>query len=348
MKALYYPHTEIRSEIILKNALLLWDSVETIVPWKNWDARGLPDDKVFREGYELVVTRRVASPDDKHAAEREIIELAGKGTLQRLADDPFQVWRDRRLLMYPEKFLPETWHRLAKGGFAEWDAGSSDYAVPAGIGFMMMSVLADKCAGTQFHKVTDRGEAYAFVSAKCAEDLGAQRIAGFGPDQIAPGYDRLAEISLSVLDARKVPLKNLVALRKREAKETGGDFQRLRHAYHELLKKHVERIGKEAKSDSDRKELEHEFRRTVSNGLADIKKELGVAKFDALFSKDVVIPALFLAGLTVGVSAAMDGLTKIGWAGVIPLANAARTYRNKRKDLLRKHQMSWLYLAQRQ
>ncbi|MDZ4821154.1 MAG: hypothetical protein SGJ20_19510, partial [Planctomycetota bacterium] len=102
MKALYYPHTEIRSEIILKNALLLCDSVETIVPWKNWDARGLPDDKVFREGYELVVTRRVASPDDKHAAEREIIELAGKGTLQRLADDPFQVWRDRRLLMYPE------------------------------------------------------------------------------------------------------------------------------------------------------------------------------------------------------------------------------------------------------
>jgi hypothetical protein len=32
LKALYYPHTDVTSPLILKNALLLWDSLETIVP----------------------------------------------------------------------------------------------------------------------------------------------------------------------------------------------------------------------------------------------------------------------------------------------------------------------------
>ena len=32
LKALYYPHTEVGNPTILKNALLLWDSLETIGP----------------------------------------------------------------------------------------------------------------------------------------------------------------------------------------------------------------------------------------------------------------------------------------------------------------------------
>lgn len=36
MKALYYPYTNITNPHILKNALLLWDSVETIVPFQKY------------------------------------------------------------------------------------------------------------------------------------------------------------------------------------------------------------------------------------------------------------------------------------------------------------------------
>lgn len=35
-KALYYPHTDITNEAIIKNALLLWDQVETIIPSETW------------------------------------------------------------------------------------------------------------------------------------------------------------------------------------------------------------------------------------------------------------------------------------------------------------------------
>ena len=344
MKALYYPHTEIHSETILKNTLLLWDSVETIVPTKKWVPKGLPSDKIFREAYDLVVQHRVPSSAEQRATHEEIKNLARNGVLQRLASDPFKLWRSSQMLIYPQKFLHMTWSQLAHTGLADWDTSSDDYAVPSGIGFMMMSVLADACAGTQIHKITDRGEAYSFISAKSAESLGAQRITGLDPMQIAPAYDRLAEISISVLDARKISLKKLLALRKREAKAAGSDLQRLRHQYHESLKKHIEQIGKEAKTASDVKELEQAFRTKVSNDLADLKSELGVAKTDTLFSKDVVVPAVFVAGLAIAPALAATGLAQIGWAGVIPLANAIRTYRNKEKDILRKHQMSWLYM----
>lgn len=30
-KALYFPHTDIGSPVIIKNALLLWDGIETII-----------------------------------------------------------------------------------------------------------------------------------------------------------------------------------------------------------------------------------------------------------------------------------------------------------------------------
>jgi hypothetical protein len=34
--ALYYPHTAVASESIVKTALLLWDRLEFIVPWKGF------------------------------------------------------------------------------------------------------------------------------------------------------------------------------------------------------------------------------------------------------------------------------------------------------------------------
>jgi hypothetical protein len=67
LKALYYPHTEIRSEVILKNALLLWDSIETIVPNVDWQRQGPTGDsehwqaadaasaRLFDEAAELIV-----------------------------------------------------------------------------------------------------------------------------------------------------------------------------------------------------------------------------------------------------------------------------------------------------
>ena len=35
--SLYYPHATIRSEAVIKNALLLWDNLEFIAPWEDFE-----------------------------------------------------------------------------------------------------------------------------------------------------------------------------------------------------------------------------------------------------------------------------------------------------------------------
>jgi hypothetical protein len=73
LRALYYPHTDIQSPVILKNALLLWDSIETIVPHANWQRPGAAENarirrrgastagRLLREAIELIVRPRVPS-----------------------------------------------------------------------------------------------------------------------------------------------------------------------------------------------------------------------------------------------------------------------------------------------
>jgi hypothetical protein len=72
-KALYFPHTDIQNPVILKNALLLWDSVDTIVPRHNWRSHHKPPDKLISEAIELVVTRRVPNQVERRDA-HDILE----------------------------------------------------------------------------------------------------------------------------------------------------------------------------------------------------------------------------------------------------------------------------------
>ena len=49
LKALYFPSTDISNPDIIKNALLLWDKVQTIVPQRPWQPRRLTSAKAFNE-----------------------------------------------------------------------------------------------------------------------------------------------------------------------------------------------------------------------------------------------------------------------------------------------------------
>src|SRR5438128_1562796 len=92
-KALYFPHTEIDNPIIIKNALLLWDSVETIVPSRRWIPTRTPTDKLLREATELVVSHRVPNDAERHEAHSILEEQVTKGVLASLVrNSPYQ-WR---------------------------------------------------------------------------------------------------------------------------------------------------------------------------------------------------------------------------------------------------------------
>lgn len=50
--ALYYPHTKIRHEGLLKTSLLLWDEIHVIVPWDGYRIDRSP--ALETEAFELI------------------------------------------------------------------------------------------------------------------------------------------------------------------------------------------------------------------------------------------------------------------------------------------------------
>lgn len=346
LKALYYPHTDIANPTILNNALLLWDSIETIVPHSGWNPSTASNDKLYRDAVDLIVRPRVPTELERRAAHKSLLEMNQSGLLSSLIASTLQTGQRREYLIYPEKFLKETWRMLEQHGMARWIQRESDYGVPAGVGFLMMSILAEQCAGTQIRLVTDRTVAYRWLSEMRAKALGTQLVENLDASQVAPRHDRLVALSLDVLDGRQVPLKKLVEMRKRETRTSGADYSALRRRYIKALESHIDKIGKEAKSVSDVKELDRQFKEDIKQDMADLKAELGIARSKSLFSKEVALGALILAGCLISPVAGLTALsTNMGAIGIIPLMNSAVKYRAARRDELRKHTMSWLYIS---
>lgn len=358
LKALYYPHTDIQSPTIIKNALLLWDSVETIVPYPNWKRRGPTgdpanrrrrppaEDKLLREARELIVRPRVPNSSERKAAHASLLPMVESGLVSSLILSGPRQWRGSQYLVYPEKFLDDTWHFLERVGMAHWVRSATDYGVPPALGFLMMSTLADACAGGQIQKVTDRVEAYSWLAQQQAKTLGSPYVTGLDISQAGPSLDRLVTITCEVLDAREVPLKKLVEFRKRELKSRTADYSAMRRQYSALLQEHLSRIGKEAKTENDVRELQNEFKAKITQDLSDLKAELKQASWNTLFSKEVAASAAIMAGClafpVVGLTALATHLSGIG---IIPLVGGQVKYRAARRKALRAHPISWLYLT---
>lgn len=75
LKALYYPHTDVTNPLILKNALLLWDSLETIVPRSHWVPEQVKGDRLVNEAVDLIVRPRVPSAPERTEAHRVLAEI---------------------------------------------------------------------------------------------------------------------------------------------------------------------------------------------------------------------------------------------------------------------------------
>jgi hypothetical protein len=120
----------------------------------------------------------------------------------------------------------------------------------------------------------------------------------------------------------------------------------MRRRYLKALEDHVNRIGREARSGPDVRELDRQFKEELKHDLSELKAELGLASVKALLSREVAMSVLILAG---SLAAPVAGLTalgsQIGGVGIIPLMKAAVDLRAARREALKKHTMSWLFLA---
>lgn len=347
LKALYYPHIQISNPVTIKNALLMWDSIETIVPAKRWIERGgRRRGKLYDEAAELVVRQRVPTVAEQKDAHDNFKRLVEDGVVTRLLHKSPSRWQGRAYSIHPGKFLDMTWRMLRRGRFVDWLESAGRLNVPPAVGLLMMSMLADSCAGTQIQKVTDQVEAYSWLSEHYAGLLGRPYVKGLDASQVAPDHDRLVTLSLEALDARKIPLRKLVEMRKREAKRGGTDYSAMRRRFLKHIQEHVKRIGVEARSPADVRELNRQLREDMKGDLMDLKHELGMASMNALLSKEVAISAVITAGFLISPAAGLTALsTQLGGIGIIPLLGTAVKYRGARRAALRRHTSSWLFLG---
>jgi hypothetical protein len=344
--ALYYPHTAIRSQGLIKTALLLWDEVACIVPQRNWPLEKPFSDKALNEAVELLVKRHVPSLAEKRQAHRDVDEFIHEEGSRLLLNHPLGRGYPNRYLMYPNKFLRGTWIELERQGFAAFDHRSSDYGVPPVLGLLMMSSLASACAGTQKHLVTDRAQAYSLIERTRATLMGAPFVEGLDASQIAPELDRLVTISLKLLNARRISAKKVLDFRKREARSHSADYRKMRVRYFTAVNSYVHRILSEAKSVKDVKEIEKQFELDISDDLKSLKKELGIVTLESLFSKEMALTVLAIGG---AFAAPIAGLTSLAATikgiGVVPLVATAIKQRKDRRKVLLSHNTSWLYIA---
>ena len=231
LTALYYPHTIVRSRNLIKTALLLWDSVECIVPGRDWKLEAPFDQRSYNEAIELIFRPHVPNQQDRKHAHKEVRNFLEEEGARFFLENVLQGRSHRDYLVYPQKFLNRTWSLLEHEGLARWDRMSLDYGVPPALGLLMMSSLADACAGTQKQKVTDRVQAYSILERAKAKLVGAPYVEGLDASQVAPELNRLVTLSLKVLDARSIPIKKILALRKREAKGSSADYRTMRLNY---------------------------------------------------------------------------------------------------------------------
>lgn len=333
--ALYYPHTEIKSENLLKTALLLWDRLEFIVPWHNY--KPTYADAKFSEAIELIGSNRYPSDSEKRQAHEIIEDFA-----TRKLPEPFYYRTTSRshedYEVYPQKLAYETWQMLEQLQLAGDPLANSDYPLSQAAGLSIMSLLADCCAGETRSRITDRQLAYATVTNLLVSEKPAHE----------GDHDVVVPLTLELVNVSELTLSQLINFRKNEGKSGGHDLRDLRHRYLSRIEAHILAI-RTAKRASDRRELQRQFQDDMRDDLAALKAELRVARQDAWLSKDVMVTAIATAAVATGWASGLpfEVPAALTLAGAPITIGGTISTRNKfatsRRSIMQKHPMAYLY-----
>ncbi len=138
-------------------------------------------------------------------------------------------------------------------------------------------------------------------------------------------------------------------MRRREAKSNSGDYRQMRKRYRETLDRYVKRLTNEVETKGDVEEIERQFKEEMKQDLNDLKRELNLTSINALFSNEMALTAIAVAGAFIE---PISGLTTLAATlkgiGVAPLVRTETKYRTARRKALRESSMSWLYTRRQQ
>jgi hypothetical protein len=331
--AIYYPYTSVRNASTIRAALLLWDELKVIVPWR--DFRQQHKNPEFAAAWELVGGEMHPDRRQKLAAHERIKQMLG-------AEQAIKVYygEDRPLggaahEVWPQKLLPETWKLLTEHHLTAGPLATGDYSLEEQVGLAIMAKLADACAGNTFARWTDRFLAYGLVVDR-APELAAQT-------SVIP-------LTLSLLDMSSIPIQSLIDFRRREKVERNGhDYTALRHRYADRIVRHIEET-KDVCSENELEELRRQFADDMRRDLRELQEALRCNWIEAATSP-VVVTAVVTAGSWLAtrdpVATAAAALAGGGATGAIQRIAELFRYRQdfsvRQRRIMRDHPMAYLY-----
>jgi hypothetical protein len=339
--ALYFPHTKVQSEQLVRSSLLLWDTVECIVPDPRYKP-GYPDKKIARA---MEIIGKLHCPDDseKREAHQFVEEFATRPLPEAFyyeklngGGEDYEIW--------PQKFLDETWCLLQNLKLTGDPLRNADYPTNPAVGLSLMSILAECCAGETRARITDQGPAYAMISNMLVEDPKQDESAS---------YEYLVPLTLKLLDISNIPIDKLIAFREREKKESNGyTLTGLRHNYLKSIEAFAGDMSKLTRK-RDRDERSRTFESDMRSDLKQLSQEVWGARVDVIFSKEAVASVLLAVTTAVGaihgVPLAIPTVAAIG-GGVVTVGGGVlvgNKYAASRRAILQKHPMAYLYELRR-
>ena len=331
--ALYYPFTGPERESFVKTSLFLWDTVDFIVPFRDFMPRGRTRDEA--EALEIIAHPYVPTAADKQNAHEEFEKICeGEVTDQFVFDlsSPESVYD-----FYPQKLLPETWDLLAESRLAhiiKSEDGVSGASTNGLFGYYMMSVLAVCCSNERKRLVTDNHDPYRALANIMVDEKQSE---GEKDDWLG----RLIAISLSGPDFGDISLRRLIELRKNEDQL----LQEMRRSFTNTVDETASSIAEHSNNPNVVVELINAFTAKTEKDLTELKRALNRSATSLILSKECAFSvATYAAGLlaspvTGGLSLAGAVLTAGG------LTSALMSYQDRRRKLLRDHPTSWLLAA---
>jgi hypothetical protein len=350
-RAVYYPHNVIQNEAMMKHALLLWDSVDTIVPVDLPKSVGFDRSPLMKRAAELIECQHVPSLGEQQSVYKNLAALLANGAQPWMrAEAPPNFPYQARYPLYATKFSAETWDILRRNGLIKNEAVDGIGTSPA-VGLLLMALAAKAAAGRTRHTVTDRRAAYSWLTKLGIVEppVPIESLA-----QTESGHNEmslLCSVAIRAVSSDGISMKKLVEMREREAAGKDPDSAEIRHRYVKFLRRYRDLLLEPSLSTADRRDVLDDFeKKTVAH-----KKQLAAALM--LSERELVLDDRLITGLWVAASLAAAAVASGGLmvpTAVVGVASAASALtlgktlvksRSTRKRLFAENEVSWLYQA---
>jgi hypothetical protein len=361
-RALYYPHVSISDPDFLFEALLYWDSLATVVPYRGFRPHWDRDEDLAREMAALEEAHLTGlSPS---ARQKEAVHERVAALLQYPAPAwyrPETLLADNRQgVLWVGKISPRTVDLLEKSNWMR-AAGEGGYGVIApAVANIIVGLLADEFSSPTLPAITNDTGAF---RASCNTLLVEMKAAGGLSDELSPmppvettpgtlwSEHEGPALVLAAVKRLCAPSGSIGARELRRLREIrqDGSFDAQREAFCNHVDQYIEELSKAPAGEHAL--ITHDWEGRLKRDRDALRRELRDARIEGLVDKDGAVALLAAGGIAAG-GALVGGVVGGPIGAVIGLGVAVgRTRfatRHRRQEVIDTHWTSWLYSVDRE